>query len=380
VGAPAELVPVYSAESVDRQADPLRAISRVAARHRYVLGPEVERFETDFAAYCGVAECVAVANGTDAIEISLRCLGIGPGSRVALVANAGFYGSAAVLAVGAKPAYVDVDHATLTMSPGRLNEVLSAGVDAVIVTHLYGRLAAVEEIARACTAAGVPLVEDCAQAHGATRHGRRAGSFGTIACFSFYPTKNLPAVGDAGAVVTNDAALARTARSLRQYGWADKYQVAIADGRNSRMDEIQAAVLNDRLPFLQSWNRERQDIAARYLAALPAEFMGLAAPGADYVAHLAVGRVSDRDLFRRALHSRQIATEVHYPLPDHVQRAYASDPIASSDQLRITEEACSAVVTLPCFPGMTRNEVERVVSATLEFLASGSEGRARISN
>jgi aminotransferase EvaB len=363
---------VYSAEFVDRQADPVESVARVTARHRYVLGTEVERFEDEFAAYCGVSECVTAANGTDALEIALRCLGIGRGSRVALVANAGFYASAAVLAVGGVPVYVDVDEESLTMSVDGVRQALTTKVDAVVVTHLYGRLAAVEELAAACEGAGVPLIEDCAQAHGASRGGRRAGSFGTIGCFSFYPTKNLPAIGDAGALTTNDSGIARTARSLRQYGWSDKYTVQLAGGRNSRMDEIQAAVLNDRLPLLEGWNRERQEIARRYETALSGASIRLPmSDGPDYVAHLVVARVADRGALRRYLSDRHISSDVHYPVADDLQPALEQSHDAMPTDLAVTVEACRTVVTLPCFPGMADEQVGRVTDAVLEFVAGG---------
>lgn len=360
-----DLIPVYSAEHVDRDVDVLAALARVTTQHQYILGPEVERFERAFADHCQVTDCVAVANGTDAIELALAGVGVGPGSRVALVANAGYYGSAAVRSLGATPHYVDVDEDTLTMSVEGFQAALAEPIDAVIVTHLYGRMAAVEQLVQLARAASVPLIEDCAQAHGAARDGRRVGSFGSAGCFSFYPTKNLPGAGDAGAVVTNDSTLAARIRSLRQYGWGTKYHVDTSGGRNSRMDELQAAVLTDRLPWLDEWNTQRRSIANRYVAAFSAHPIALPRLGEDHVAHLFVLLTDRRDELRQSLLNDNIATDVHYPVPDHKQPAYRG----FTDSLPVTERACGRVSTLPCFPGMTAEQVERVIAAVHRFFA-----------
>lgn len=362
-------VPLFSSAIANRGVNLTGALQRVIERNWYVLGTEVAAFEAEFAAYLGVKSCVALANGTDALEIALRTLEIGPGKRVALVANAGFYGSTAVRAVGAQPCYVDVDVATLTMAPAALQTVLATGIDAVIVTHLYGQMADIGRIAAMTAAAGVPLIEDCAQSHGARRDGTRAGSFGDIGCFSFYPTKNLGAIGDGGAIITDDVELDSRARRLRQYGWSKKYHVTEAGGRNSRLDELQAAVLREKLPMLDEWNARRRAIASRYSAA----FAGLpiqlpASNGDDFVAHLYVIRVPDRADFIASLAAADIATEIHYPIPDHLQAAYAQ---ASDASLPVTEAASGEVVTLPCFPGLDAESVERVIAAVRGHFGAG---------
>jgi aminotransferase EvaB len=232
---------------------------------QYVLGPECAAFEAEFARYCGVAGCVGVANGTDALELALRAAGVEEGHGVATAANAGFYTSTAIHAIGATPVYIDVAAQTHLINPQALRQALECtAVRAVIVTHLYGRLADVDAIAGICRAHGAIVVEDRAQAHGASRGGRKAGSFGLAGCFSFYPTKNLGALGDGGAVTTDDAAFAARLRELRQYGWDGKYQVGRAGGRNSRLDEMQAALLRIKLPHLDRWNEQRRGIARRY--------------------------------------------------------------------------------------------------------------------
>lgn len=354
-------VPLFSSKIANIGVDLIGALQRVLERNWYVLGDEVAGFESEFAAYQGVKSCISLANGTDALEISLRILGIGSGKRVALVANAGFYGSTAVHAVGADPVYVDVDAATLTMAVGALQATLAAGVDAVIVTHLYGQMADIEQIVAMASFFKVPVIEDCAQSHGAKRAGRRAGSFGDIACYSFYPTKNLGAIGDGGAITTNSVELDTRARRLRQYGWSSKYRVTEAGGRNSRLDEMQAAVLREKLPMLDGWNVQRRNIAARYNAAFSGYPLLLpASTGDDFVAHLYVIRVKERAAFIASMTAAGIATDVHYPVPDHRQAAY---PVAEGSSLPVSESASDTVVTLPCFPGLDSVSVERVIAA-----------------
>jgi len=361
-------VPLFSSQIANTGVDLIGAMGRVVERNWYVLGTEVTAFEAEFAAYQGVKSCISLANGTDALEIALRTLDIGAGKRVALVANAGFYGSTAVHAVGAEPVYVDVDAATLTMAPAALQMALAAGVDAVIVTHLYGQMADIEQIVAMAAAAGVPLIEDCAQSHGATHAGGRAGSFGDIACYSFYPTKNLGAIGDGGAITTNSVELETRARRLRQYGWSSKYHVTEAGGRNSRLDELQAAVLREKLPMLDGWNAQRRDIAKRYNAAFSALPVQLpASTGDDFVAHLYVIRVKDRAAFIAAMTAAGIATDIHYPVPDHLQTAY---PDATGAALPVSEAASATVVTLPCFPGLDAGSVERVIAAVQGYFGT----------
>ena len=365
----ASQVPIFSSKIANVGVDLVGALQRVVERNWYVLGAEVAAFEAEFAAYQGVKSCISLANGTDALEIALRALGIGPGQRVALVANAGFYGSTAVHTVGAEPVYVDVDAVTLTMAPAALQAVLAIGVDAVIVTHLYGQMADIVPSATMVAASEVPLIEDCAQSHGARRNGCRAGSFGDIACYSFYPTKNLGAIGDGGAITTNSADLDILARRLRQYGWSSKYHVTEAGGRNSRLDELQAAVLREKLPMLDGWNVQRRDIAARYNAAFAGLPMQLPASiDDDFVAHLYVVRVQDRAAFIASMTAAGIATDIHYPVPDHHQTAYTQ---ATGTSLPVAEAASGTVVTLPCFPGLDANSVERVIAAVRSHFGIG---------
>jgi dTDP-3-amino-2,3,6-trideoxy-4-keto-D-glucose/dTDP-3-amino-3,4,6-trideoxy-alpha-D-glucose/dTDP-2,6-dideoxy-D-kanosamine transaminase len=325
------------------------AVARVLQRGWYILGPEVEAFEHEFATYCGVAHCVGVANGTDALELALRALDLPPGSRVLTVANAGMYASTAILAAGHVPVYTDVDPVSMTMRGD------GSGAQAVMATHLYGRMVAMKSIG-----GQVPVIEDCAQAHGAVLDGKRAGSCGTLGCFSFYPTKNLGALGDGGAVTTNDAGLAARVKQLRQYGWSSKYRSEVSGGRNSRLDELQAAILRAKLPRLNEWNERRREIARRYNTSF--SNTGLCTPQIDesYVAHLYVVRSDARDRIRQALSARGIATDVHYPIPD-----YAQPSLRAAMPLPVTEQCCRTVLTLPCFPEMTDSEIGEVIDAVL---------------
>jgi aminotransferase EvaB len=327
----------------------------------YILGKQGARFETAFAEYCGVSHAIGVASGTDAIELALRAAGIGRSDGVATVANAGFYTSTAIHTIGARPCYVDVGQ-THTMSVDSLRLMLTREtIRAVVVTHLYGRLAEIEEIVALCKPSGIPVIEDCAQAHGASRGGSKAGSFGSIGCFSFYPTKNLGALGDGGAITTNDAAIAARLRELRQYGWSGKYQVSRPGGGNSRLDEMQAALLLAKLPHLDQWNEERRRIARRYCEAIsnprvecPADF------GSASIAHLFVVQCDDRDGLRQHLQARSIGSDIHYPIPDHRQPAYAAP---QAGDLGVTERLATRILTLPCFNGMKEEEIGRVIEA-----------------
>ena len=342
--------------------DLVSASRRVIERGWYVLGAEGADFETAFAKYCGVPHAVGVGNGTDAIELALRAVGIRAGHKVATVANAGYYASTSIRAIGAHPVYVDVSRDTYLMSIDSLRHQLERSpVQAVIATHLYGRLADIETIVAICRPLGIPVVEDCAQAHGATRNGRSAGSFGAAGCFSFYPTKNLGALGDGGAITTCDDALADSLRQLRQYGWNKKYRVSRTGGRNSRLDEMQAALLLAKLPHLDRWNEVRRTIARRYSAEIknsrvkcPKDF------GADHVAHLFVVRCEDRDGFQRHLEAHGVGSDIHYPIPDHLQPAY---PDHEADGLTETERLAMEIITLPCFAEMEEEEIGAVISA-----------------
>lgn len=340
-----------------------QAVSRVIARGWFVLGPEVEAFEKSFAAYVGVNHCRTVANGTDALELALRAVGVNRNAIVATVANAGFYTSTALMAIGATPLYLDVDVETGVITLSEVERAIRQGVKTIVVTHLYGQaVSEIAEIAKCCQAAGVALIEDCAQAHGSKVGRKQVGSFGDIGCFSFYPTKNLGALGDGGAVVCRDAELAIKVSHLRHYGWSAKYQVELAGARNSRLDEIQAAVLSQFLPYLDSWNARRRNIASQYSQQISHPAVILPPIGGDdYVAHLYVVRCCERDSLRQYLRKVDIATDVHYPIPDHRQPILGN--YFSDVHLPNTEQLAQEVMTLPCYPEMAQTDVDRVISA-----------------
>lgn len=355
--------------ALDRHIAPLasrleQAAARVIASGYYVLGPNVKAFEKEFADWCGVANCVTVANGTEALELGLRSLGIREGKTVAVVGNAAMYGTTAVLACGATPVFVDIHPVTSTMDPKALEAAAaSQRIDAVIVTHLYGRLADMEAIMALASKYGFTVFEDCAQAHGARdASGRKAGSFGSAASFSFYPTKNLGALGDGGAIITNDTTTADTLRKLRQYGWNGKYRNELRGGRNSRLDEMQAAFLRVMLPLLDDWNARRREIANRYSNEIRHDQITVPpASGDDFVAHLYVVRTTDREGLQKYLAAAGIASDVHYPVPDYRQPLFGNR--YSGITLVATDAACASVVTLPCFPELTDEEVTRVIEA-----------------
>jgi dTDP-4-amino-4,6-dideoxygalactose transaminase len=360
----------FSTKKANQSLDLKKITGRVLDSNWYVLGEEVAGFESEFSKYIGVDHCISVANGSDALELALRALNVKPGDKVITVANAGFYSSGAIHLLGASPVYVDVDPETLTLCPKALADAMLCKPAAVIVTHLYGQLAEIEELVRIAKFYDVPVIEDCAQAHGAMRGKKRAGSFADIGCYSFYPTKNLGALGDGGALVTNDQKLASRVQSLRQYGWAKKYEVAISGGRNSRLDEIQAAVLREKLPHLDHWNQQRRSIAARYNDAFST--LNIKLPimrGEEYVAHLYVIRTEDRARLTGFLKEQNIGTDIHYPIPDHQQPGYKVEGV--KPVLPETELCCNTVMSLPCFPGLTEEEVQRVINAVTSCFGRG---------
>ncbi len=344
------------------------AALRVLASGWYILGPEVRAFEEAFAAYCGVSQAVGVGNGTEALELALVALGVGPGDEVITVANASVYSTVVILRAGARPVYVDVNEHTYNLNPALLEAAITPRTKAIMPVHLYGRMADMDTILRIAEQHDLPVIEDCAQAHGAELNGRRAGSMGTCGCFSFYPTKNLGALGDGGAVVTNDAALATKLRRLREYGWQRKYYTTEPGGANSRLDELQAAMLAVKLPHLDAWNQRRREIAARYAAGLANTTLTLPSPAGDgaHVHHLYVVRHSERDRLQAALRENGIGTDIHYPLPAYMQPVYTQ--FAPAGGLSVTERLAREVLSLPMYPELTNADVDAVIVAVCRAL------------
>ena len=339
-----------------------QAVLRVISSGWFVLGPEVSAFETEFASYCGVKHCVTLANGTDALELALRSLNIGKGDKVLSVANAGMYSTVAILATGATPIYVDVEPGNMLMDLSDATHLINSHkIDAIVITHLYGLVGNVENLLQLANSKNIPVIEDCAQAHGAFSFGKKAGAFGDISCFSFYPTKNLGGLGDGGAVITNRDDLNNNVRQLRQYGWVSKYRATLSGGRNSRLDEIQAAVLRLMLPMLDLWNVRCREIATLYSRDIVhEEIVTPAIYGNEYVAHLYVIKTTKRNSLIRYLSEAGIPTDIHYPIPDYHQLPCKF--FFSGIRTPITELYCDQVLTLPCFPEMTDAEVEHVIT------------------
>jgi aminotransferase EvaB len=339
-----------------------RAVDEVLSSGWYVLGPQHDAFEREFAAAVGAEHCIGVGNGTDALELALLSVGCVPGDEVVTAANASMYTATAALKAGLVPRFADVDPDSLLLTAETVEPALTTRTRAVVVTHLYGRMADVAPLRALCRSAGVALVEDCAQAAGAVSEEGPAGSLADAAAFSFFPTKNLGALGDGGAVVTNDAERAALVRRLRQYGWSSKYTVTESRGRNTRLDELQAAVLRVKLPHLAGWNQQRRDIVARYAEVLgngPRRMVhGDATSSPAYVGHLAVMVTPDRDANRSAFADAGVRTDVHYPVPDHHQPVLAE--ACAGVRLPVTEEATTQILTLPCFAEITETEIERV--------------------
>jgi dTDP-4-amino-4,6-dideoxygalactose transaminase len=340
-----------------------QAIHRVLESGWLVLGSEVLRFEQSFSEYIGASDCIGVANGTDALELALRALGVGQGDSVATVANAGAYTTTALLAIGAVPWFMDVDRDTQSVTLSEVSKAIDRGVKAVVGTHLFGlAIPELGEISSLCQEKGVYFLEDCAQAHGAKSGAKSVGSFGDAACFSFYPTKNLGALGDGGAIVTSDRSLARQIRQIRQYGWEDKYLIGIDGGRNSRLDEIQAAILNEFLVQIDSWNARRRQIAGRYSSEIRhPEIWTPPSRQEEYVAHLYVIRSQNRDKLAQYLRSKGIACEIHYPVQDNLQPIFGDRYKAIS--LENTECLSKEILTIPCYPEMTDRQVSTVIEA-----------------
>lgn len=337
------------------------AIARVLERGHYILGEEVAAFEREFALYVGTAHAVAVASGTDAIHLALRALGIGPGDEVITVSHTAVATVVGIEACGATPVFVDIDPRTFALDPNKLEAVLTPRTRAILPVHLYGHPVALDAIAAVAASRNIPIVEDCAQAHGATIGNRRVGSIGQAGCFSFYPTKNLGAIGDGGMVVTSDAALAASLRSLREYGWRERY-VSDRRGTNSRLDEIQAAILRIKLGSLDASNAARRSVAREYSTRLAGRGFGLPEEHGDivHVYHLYVLRTRNRDEVLRAAKERGVGVAIHYPVPVHLQPAYAGLP--GSDALPETERAAQEVLSLPMYPELTAEQLATVVA------------------
>ena len=337
------------------------ALLRAADSGWYILGPEVAAFEREFAAYHGVRHAVGVANGTDAIELALRAGGIGAGDEVITVAHTALATVAAIEATGAKPALADIEPETYTLCPQSARALVTPRTRAIVAVHLYGGLADMDALLDLAAAHDLLLIEDCAQAHGALYKGRKVGAMGAMGAFSFYPTKNMGAYGDGGAVITDDAALADKLRKLRNYGQVSRYQHAIR-GTNSRLDELQAAVLRVKLAHLDKLNARRREIAAIYDEGLRCVRKPSARADCQHVYHLYVIRDARRDQLMADLQERDIGTLIHYPVPVHLQASHR-DLGMGAGGLPHTEAAAREILSLPLYIGLSDADVLRVCAA-----------------
>lgn len=359
---PADPKAGYLAAAVEIEA----AIRRVLQSGQYILGVETETFEKEFASYLGVSGCVGVANGTDALELALRAAGIGPGDKVLTVANTVTATVAAIVACGATPVFADIDPATMLISvkavENLLTELRDPRIKAIVPVHLYGQAADMPRLMELAQAHHLFVIEDCAQAHGAAIAGRKVGAWGQLAAFSFYPTKNLGAFGDGGAVVSSDPALLEKLRLLRQYGWRRRY-VSDLHGRNSRLDELQAAILRVRLARLDLENAHRVTLANRYLERLHGAAFQLPTTASDttHVWHQFVVRTPRREELKTRLEQQGVLCGILYPVPVHRQPAFHVAELTLAE----TERACAEVLCLPLHGGLQIAEVDRVCDLLL---------------
>ena len=348
-----------------RQEYEQKALEVLRSGH-FIMGPELSAFEREFAEYLGGGECVGLASGLDSLSLTFRLLGLGKGDEVIVQGNTFIAGVLGVTFCGASPVFAEPDD-RFGLTAEEIARRITPRTRAVLVTHLYGLPTPLKDIAALCRARGLFLVEDCAQCHGAQTEGVMTGSVGDVGCFSFYPTKNLGAFGDGGAVFTRNASLAQQFRVYRNYGSEKKYHNCVA-GVNSRLDELQAGLLRVRLTHLEELNNEKRALARRYSESIanPAVILPRAWPQTGPVWHQYVVRVERRDAFRAYLADRGIGTDIHYPIPPHLSQAYAYLGLGEGS-LPKTEALCRTVVSLPIFNGMTPQEQDRVIGAINEW-------------
>ena len=335
------------------------AVNRVLESGWYILGDEVKDFEKEFSDYIGTKYGVGVSSGTDAITLSLLALGIGRGDEVITVSHTSIATVSAIWITGAKPVFVDVEESTMLMNVNIVKSKITDRTKAIVPVHLYGHPVDLDPLVEISEKLGIPIVEDCAQAHGAEYKGSKVGSIGKLSAFSFYPTKNLGAYGDAGMIVTNDEELYQKLLMLRRYGWEEENK-SVMKGINSRLDEIQAAILRVKLKHLDKWNEKRRKNAKLYDELLKnARVLTPVEKGyAKHVYHLYVIRSEKRDALKKYLQMKEIETQIHYPIPVHKQKSYKTN-----SKLPITEKICNEILSLPMHPWLREEEIEKICDA-----------------
>jgi len=351
------------------QSEILKAIERVCTNGPYILGPEVEAFEAEFAAYHGLAQSVGVGSGTDALSLTLRAYGIGPGDEVITVAHTALATLAAIISTGATPVCVDIEPTFYTLDPAGLEEMITPRTRALIPVHLYGQPCEMDSILSVAKRHNLTVIEDCAQAHGATYKGKKVGTLGDAGCFSFYPTKNLGAIGDGGGVITSDHGIAERIKRLRQYGW-DTGRIGVESGLLSRLDEVQAAILRIKLKYLDADNQKRRTLAALYTEHLDGKGLILPAQrtGCEPVYHLYVIQTEARDHLRESLRAKGVEPGIHYALPAHLHPGYFSRIVLPPKGLPVTESAAHRVLSLPLYPELENNHVEKIAEILCQTL------------
>ncbi|WAL60531.1 DegT/DnrJ/EryC1/StrS family aminotransferase [Thermocoleostomius sinensis] len=357
----------------DQLREPIdRATQEVYSSGWFVLGQHVQRFEAEFATYCGAMHGVGVGSGTEAIHLALLACGVEPGDEVITVSNTCVPTLSAISFAGAVPVFVDIDETTYTIDPARIEERITSKTKAIVPVHLYGQCADMDPILEIANRYGLVVVEDCAQATGAKYKGRMAGTMGHAGAFSFYPSKNLGAFGDGGLVLTNNATIADRVTKLRNYGQEKRYYHAIK-GFNSRLDELQAAILSAKLPYLDQWNDRRRQIASRYDQAFSSlnVVCPVEAPDRVHVYHLYVIRVPQREQFQAFLAEKGIGTIIHYPVPVHLQASY-SEYRDQGTYLPITEQQRRDIISLPLYPELTDDEVDYIIHTVVQAMTASS--------
>jgi dTDP-4-amino-4,6-dideoxygalactose transaminase len=354
-----------------------QVFARVLARSSFILGPDVLKFEEDFAEYLNVSHCIALNSGTAALQLSLLALGIGHGDEVITVPNTFIATAEAISAVGARPVFVDVDPISYTMDPAMVEDAVTSRTKALLPVHLYGQAADLDPLFAIAGRHNLAVVEDACQAHGATYHGRKVGTLGIAGCFSFYPGKNLGCLGEGGAVVTNDPGIAEQVRLLRDHGSIRKYEHSIP-GYNFRMEGLQGGFLSAKLQYLDSWNERRRQAAKKFDELLsgsgvipPAEM-----PYARHVYHLYVIQTEDREALRQRLSAAEIETGLHYPIPVHLQEAYSRLGYQTGS-FPVSESLCRCVLSLPMHPYLTDEQLEYVASVLLKSLRESPPTQVR---
>lgn len=355
----------YAADQVQIMA----AVERVLESGWYILGREVAAFEQEFAAYCGAAQCIGVASGTDAVALALKSCGVQAGDEVITVSHTAVATVAAIEQIGAVPVFVDIDPISRCLNPELISVLVSEKTKAIVPVHIYGQPAPMREILAVADSFGLSVVEDCAQAHGAEIDGQKVGTFGSAGAFSFYPTKNLGALGDGGAVICNSSQIAEQCHWLRQYGWKERY-ISQIPGLNSRLDELQAAILRVRLCKLDADNARRRMIARTFDEAICGRRIVTPAlvSGTLHAMHLYVVETDARDELEQHLTLNGITSGRHYPLPVHLQPAYQAR-IRGGDKLPVTENLYRRILSLPLYPELTDEQVARIVDALADFSA-----------